>query len=91
MSLEKEKEIINVLEENNFQKSYYDVYSYVKRVHDNHYLFYSQQLKHFAIGRMNWDKKKESSGVLKKWNIIILPKPIYNKEEAINLIKSISL
>lgn len=63
----------------------------IKRVGELHFLFWSESMKHFSIGVMNDSNKKQSAGVHKKFNIIMLPKPIYTTEEAKQLIKSITI
>jgi hypothetical protein len=79
-----------LLKEGGFSKcSGYPDYSLMKRVHVLHYLFWSEKLNHFFIGVLNDRNKKTSAGGYKKFNTVILPKPIYTVEEAKALITSI--
>lgn len=84
-------EVNSWLLKNGFEKYYGDEdYDCVRRVHVLHYLFWSDNLKHFFIAVINDTHKKTSAGGYKKWNSIIIPKPIYTVKEAKKLVESIT-
>lgn len=84
-------DIYKWLLENGFAKQYNELdYDCVMRIHTLHYLFWSDNLKHFFIGVMNDCMKKGPAGTLKKWNSVIIPKPIYTIEQAKKLIEAIT-
>ncbi len=62
----------------------------VMRLHALHSLFWSDNLKHFSIGQFNDTGKRGSGGTFKKWNMVIIPKPIYTVEQAKKLIEAIT-
>lgn len=81
-------EVTEHLKKEGFVFTEFGGYDLVKRVHIIHYLFWSEQLKHFAIGVIN-DKGKAGGGK-DKFHIIALPKPIYDTKQADDLINSIT-
>lgn len=88
----KKGKIYNWLLENGFVEYHGDEdYDCTMRVHAFHYLLWSSNLKHFSIAILNQEGKKGPAGTYKKWNAIMLPKPIYTTKEAQQLIESISV
>lgn len=76
---------------NGFRKVYSDPdWDCVMRLHTLHFLFWSDNLKHFSIGVLNDTGKKEAGGFYKKWNRIMLPKPIYTIEQAQSILTALS-
>lgn len=73
---------------NGFGKCRHNDYDCVLRLHDFHFLFWSDNLKHFSIGVVN--EKKQPAGGYNKWNMVMIPKPIYTIEQAKTLINSIT-
>lgn len=73
-----------------FQLCDYDDYDCVMRIHEIHYLFWSENLKHFGIGVKNVNGKKEPGGRFKEYNIIVIPKPIYQMFDAILMILALT-
>jgi len=83
--------ISSYLLKNGFSK-YYESdkdYDCAMKISQIHCLLYSDNLKHFSIGVFNESGKRQPSGVYNKWNIIMIPKPIYTIEQADALIKAI--
>ncbi len=60
------------------------------RLHQLHSLFWSDNLKHFSIGVFNETGKRGAGGAYKKWNMVMIPKPIYTLEQAKKLVESIT-
>jgi hypothetical protein len=76
---------------NGFAKYHGDEdYDCVMRLHVLHFLFWSDNLKHFSIGVLNDTGKKEAGGFYKKWKMVMIPKPIYTVEQAECLLKAIT-
>lgn len=67
----------------------FDQFTCMKRIHIVHYLFYSENFKHFSIAVRHDDPKKDTTGRLLQWTIITLPKVIQTWEEAKGLIDAI--
>jgi len=81
--------ILDELLKRGFQSCKYDDYDCVMRIHEIHYLFWSENLNHFAIGVKNVDGKKEPGGYFKEYNIIVIPKPIYQMFDALLMIEAL--
>ncbi len=65
----------------------YNKFSCVLRVHDLHYLFYSEDLKHFTIGLRSEFPKGEAGVKGKKyWSYMMIPKVIQTTEDAVLLV-----
>ncbi len=57
----------------------------VMRIHEIHHLFWSERYKHLFIAVDNKGGKKLAGGGFKRWNAVIIPKPIYT----VNQIKAL--
>src|SRR5579863_872565 len=66
-----------------------DQFTCILRIHEIHYLFYSEDHKAFTIGVKIEHPKKDTTGKLLEWKTIMIPKVIYNIGEAENLLKAI--
>lgn len=82
--------INEVLLEAGFKHTNYKDYNLVLRIHDIHYLFWSETLSHFALGVKNISNKKEPGGFLNQCHTIVIPKPIYTVEDAMLIINAIT-
>ncbi|MDD5648901.1 MAG: hypothetical protein PHF86_00545 [Candidatus Nanoarchaeia archaeon] len=51
------------------------------RIHDLHWLFYSDEYKHFTIAVLNDNQRKMAGGRFEKWYKIMIPRPIYNEQD----------
>ncbi len=67
----------------------YDQFTVGLRVHEIHYLFYSELHKNFSIGVRHEHPKKSTNGELKNWTTIMLPKVINSFDDADTLIHAI--
>ena len=68
-----------------------DKFDCLLRVHDLHYLFYSDVMKHFSIGIFNENGKGRAGGGIVRFNTVMIPKPIYTTDEADLLIKATTI
>ncbi len=84
-------EITTWLLNNEFSKYHGDEnYDCSRRLHELHFLFWSDNLKHFSIGVFNDTGKRGAGGAYKKWNMVMIPKPIYTVKQAKELIQAIT-
>lgn len=65
-------------------------YDCVKRIHVLHSLYWSDNLKHFAIGVINESGKRGPAGRVKDVHYTLIPKPIYTVSDAKKLIDGIT-
>ena len=82
--------IAEALQKIGFKRTEYNDYNLVLRIHDIHYLFWSDILNHFALGVKNISNKKEPGGFFKECHTIVIPKPIYTVDDALSLVKAIT-
>lgn len=88
---QKAGKVLSWLLKNGFSKCHgHKYYDCVMRLHVLHSLYWSENLKHFAIGVFNESNKKEAGGVQKQWHYTLIPKPIYTVQEAKKLINGIT-
>jgi hypothetical protein len=73
-----------------FKRTKYNDYNLVLRIHDIHYLFWSDILNHFALGVKNVSNKKEPGGFFNECYTIVIPKPVYSVEGAMEIVKAIT-
>lgn len=59
------------------------------RIHEVHYLFYSDTYKAFSIGAENILKKGLSGGGYKDFKIVMLPRTIYSIQEADEIVNAL--
>jgi len=64
-------------------------FSCVIRIHDIHYLYWSENLKYFTLGVMHERAKGKPGGGLELWTYMMIPKPIHTIEEAAKLVEGI--
>lgn len=64
-----------------------DLFTAVLRVHELHYLFYSETYKHFSIAVKYEEPKGMAGGGFKQYNIIMLPRVIRTKQDADEFLK----
>lgn len=87
-------EVKNWLLKNGFVEHHgegnYKDYDCIMRIHELHYLFWSSNLKHFAIGVLNDTGKKEAGGFFTKWKMVMIPKPVYTIAQAKLIITAVS-
>ncbi len=67
----------------------YDKFSHILRIHEMHYLFYSEDLKYFSIGVKYERPKGKAGGGYDQWNHIMIPKCINSVEDAVKLLEGI--
>ena len=72
-----------------FKRTNYNDYNCVLRLHEIHYLFWSENLHHFGIGVNNVSGKREPGGFFKECTIVMIPRPIYTVEGAMEMLKAI--
>jgi len=86
-----ESTVLDWLIKNGFSKCYgHKDYDCVMRIHVLHSLYWSENLKHFAIGVYNEGNKKGPAGIYEQWHYTLIPKPIYTVSEAKRLISGIT-
>lgn len=61
-------------------------FSCVIRTGDIHYLYWSEQFKHFSIGVRHENPKGKAGGGITYWTYVMIPKPIYTIKEAFAVI-----
>lgn len=66
-----------------------DDFDCMLRLREIHYLVWTDNLKHFSIAVYNEWRKWNAGGGIKKWNIVMIPKPIYTIADAKKLIGAI--
>lgn len=67
-----------------------DKFTCYRRIHELHYLFYSEQHKHFHIAVKNESGKREAGGGYKPYNKIIIPRAIYSTNVAGEVVNAIT-
>ena len=86
-----ESTVLEWLMKNGFSKCYgMTDYDCVKRIHVLHSLYWSDNLKHFAIGVLNESGKKGAAGRVENIHYTLIPKPIYTVSDAKKLIYGIT-
>lgn len=83
--------IIQELLKRGFTETKYDEYDCKLRIHEIHYLFWSESMKHFALAVFNESGKKKARGVYETWNMIVIPKPIHTIKDALYLVEALTL
>lgn len=68
----------------------WDLYTAVKRVHEAHYLFWSEDHKAFSIAYKLPTPKGLAGGGIKNFDTVMLPKVIYSIKQAKLLVTSIT-
>lgn len=61
----------------------------IMRIHEIHHLFWSERYKHLFIAVDNKGGKKLPAGGFKRWNAVIIPKPIYTVDQIKHLVSAI--
>jgi hypothetical protein len=87
-----------LMEECGFRKYYkprekdildHNHFSCVIRIHEIHYLYWSESLKYFTLGVMHERAKGKAGGGFESWAYMMIPKPIHTIEEVAKLIEGI--
>jgi hypothetical protein len=60
----------------------WDKFTCSLRIHEIHYLFWSEDLKHFSLSVKHEKPKGMAGGGYRYWTHVTVPKPIYTTEEA---------
>jgi hypothetical protein len=66
----------------------FDKYSCVIRIHEIHYLFWSDQMKHFTLRVKHENPKGLPSGGIQFHTDVMIPKVIYTVEQAFELVNA---
>lgn len=67
----------------------YNKFDCVLRIHELHYLFWSDTMNHFSVGLRHENAKGLAGGGYKSWDYMMLPKVIRTIEEAKSLVESV--
>lgn len=67
----------------------FNQFSYVKKIGDIHYLFYSDKLRHFTLAVKKENPKGEAGGGMRYWETIMIPRIIYTRYDVIELLKGL--
>lgn len=67
----------------------YDKYSCIIRVHEIHYLLWSDEMKHFSLRVKHENPKGLPAGGILFHTDVMIPKVIYSKEAAMELVNGI--
>jgi hypothetical protein len=69
----------------------FNKFNLVLRIHELHYLFWSEDQKYFTLGvKLERPQGQPGAGgVWKYWTYVMIPKPIHTREQATNLVESV--
>lgn len=89
---ESSKEITKWLLNNGFDKygGHESQFTLIKRIHELHYLFWSENINHFFLAVINEGGKREAAGIYNKWKTIIIPVSIRTIKDAKSIISALN-
>jgi hypothetical protein len=68
-----------------------DKWSCCRRIHILHWLFYSENDKHFTLAVKNESMKGKAGGGYDPWIKVMIPRPIYNENDVIELLTGLNV
>jgi hypothetical protein len=71
-----------------YNQSETDLWDCGIQIHELHWLFYSENLKHFTLAVLNESRKGKSGGGIDKWKTIIIPRLIYSEQDVITVLRA---